>query len=62
MFYANMLLIQKHFETSDSFSFKTVEIKDIEKKLSILALKRQELIMEFLLKCYKTPKCFTSVI
>ena len=40
MFNANMLLIQKHFETSDSFSFKTFEIKDIEKKLSILALKR----------------------
>ena len=33
MFYANMLLIQKHFETSDSFSFKTVEIKDIDKRI-----------------------------
>ena len=40
MFYANMLLIQKHFETSNSCSFKTVEIKNIEKKIVSISPKK----------------------
>ena len=48
-FYSSILLIQNYLKNHDVFSFKTVEIGDTEKKSTTLILRRQQLMISFLL-------------
>ena len=46
----SILLIQKHLTDHDVFSFKTVEIGDIEKEINSINPRRLQLVIAFLLK------------
>ena len=61
-FHPSIFLIQKQFERSNIFSFKTVEVSDIEKKLTTSTQKRQRILITFLLKYKKSSKVSVSVL
>ena len=60
-FHPSILLIQKHLKNHDVFSFKTVDIGDIEKEISNINLRRLQLVIALLLKFLKSFLNFQQV-